>query len=403
MNTLSDFARHALNPDATHVLPVSLGERSYNIHIGGGLLNDAPYLIRDTLGPKARTIIVTDSHLTALYAEKLHQGLQRQNLTQDRPIVIPAGEQSKSFSYLSFLLDQLFQMHIDRKTVLIALGGGVVGDLVGFAASIALRGIDFIQMPTTLLAQVDSSVGGKTGINSPRGKNLIGSFYQPRMVLIDVDTLKTLPMREMRAGYAEIVKYGLIRDKKFYEWLEGRGHNLLNGKKEKQIHAVHVCCAMKAEIVAADEKETSPAAVRDPLNMNVDPLFDTSRKVSRALLNLGHTFAHAFEAATNFSNGLLHGEAVALGCVKSFQLSERLGLCKEGVTARIRDHFKRVELPTSIKGRGFEAGKLIAHMYNDKKAEAGQLTFVLAKDIGEAFVERHVPAEQVRAVLEEDL
>src|ERR1043166_9480488 len=398
MNTLSDFARQALNPDATHVLPVHLGARSYNIHIGSGLLNDAANLIRATLGAQRRTIIVTDSHVAAPYAENLHKLLQRNNLTQEPPIVTPAVEQSKSFSYLSFLRDQLFQLHIDRKTVLIALGGGVVGDLVGFAASIALRGIDFIQIPTTLLAQVDSSVGGKTGINSPRGKNLIGSFHQPRQVIIDVDTLKTLPMRELRAGYAEIVKYGLIRDRKFYEWLEGRGHNLLNGKKEKQIHAIQMCCQMKAGIIASDEKETSHSTT--PLNMSVDPLFeaDATPKLSRALLNLGHTFAHAFEAATNFSNGLLHGEAVALGCIKAFELSERLGLCPEGAAARIRDHFKQVELPVSIKGRGFEAGKLIAHMYNDKKAEGGQLIFVLAKGIGEAFVERHLPAAEVRAV-----
>jgi 3-dehydroquinate synthase len=379
MSLLSRFVAHTLNPDERQTLTVSLGNRSYPIHIGSGLLNEASYLIRETLG-QVRCIIITDSHVAPHYAEKLQQNLAQANMCQDEPLVMPAGEQSKTFSYLSFLLDHLFQRTIDRRTVLVALGGGVIGDLTGFAASIALRGIDFVQIPTTLLAQVDSSVGGKTGINSPRGKNMIGSFHQPRLVLADVDTLKTLPTRELRAGYAEIVKYGLIYDKPFFEWLETKGHALLHGKKEKQVHAIKTCCAMKAEIVSKDEKESG----------------------LRMVLNLGHTFGHAFEAGAGFSNTLLHGEAVALGLVKAFELSHRLGHCKPAEIERVRHHLNAVGLPTSIKGRGFDSGQLLGHMYSDKKAENGELTFILARSIGEAFVERHVAANDVRAILDVD-
>lgn len=364
-------------PEVQQTVTVGLGARSYPIYIGSGVLQSLPYLIRDTLGAP-RCLIITDTHLLPLYGQKLFASLQKAGLCKDDPLVLPAGEQAKTFSYLSFVLDHLFQKNVDRKTMLIALGGGVIGDLVGFAASVALRGIDFIQIPTTLLAQVDSSVGGKTAINSPRGKNLIGAFHQPRMVAIDADTLKTLPSREMKAGYAEVVKYGLLGNAEFFSWLEEKGHKLLAGKTEKQVHAITVSCQMKAEIVGRDEKE----------------------KGDRALLNLGHTFAHSFELAANFNNSLLHGEAVAIGLVKAYELSARLGHASAADVARVREHLKAAGLPISITGRGWTTEALLSNMYKDKKAEHGELTFVLPKGIGASFVERHVPADHVRAVLD---
>lgn len=371
------FLTNILNPD-NQAINVNLGNRSYPIYVGGGLLVDAPFLIRDTFNTP-RCIIITDSHLSKIYAEKFHAGMVRAGVCKDDPLVIPAGEQAKTFSYLSFILDHLFQKNIDRKTMLVALGGGVMGDLVGFAASIAMRGIDFIQIPTTLLAQVDSSVGGKTAINSPRGKNLIGTFHQPRMVIADVDTLKTLPTRELRAGYAEIVKYGLISNPAFYDWLESKGHNLLAGRPEKQIRAIKTCCEMKAAIVAEDEKESTG---------------------KRALLNFGHTFGHAFELMANYDASLLHGEAVAIGMAKAFELSTRLGICPERDTLRVKEHLAAVNLPISLKGRNWSSDSILAHMYRDKKAENGKLNFVLTKGIGQAFVQEHVQASDVKAVLE---
>lgn len=377
MSVLGDMVQHALHPDDGKPIQVNLGNRSYNIEIGGGNLQNLVYTLRDTFG-SPRCIIITDSHLMPLYGQKLHALLNKAGMCKDDPLVLPAGEQAKTFSYLSFVLDHLFQKGVDRKTMLIALGGGVVGDLVGFAAAVALRGIDFIQIPTTLLAQVDSSVGGKTAINSPRGKNLIGAFHQPRYVLIDVDTLKSLPSRELKAGYAEIVKYGLLGNAEFFNWLEQKGHNLLHGKKEKQAHAVRTCIQMKADIVGRDEKESG----------------------ERALLNLGHTFAHAFEIAANYNNSLLHGEAVAIGLVKAYELSERLGHCTASDTARVKEHLKMVGLPITHHGRGWQTEVLLGHMYKDKKAENGELTFILPKGIGHSFVEKHVPADHVRAVLD---
>lgn len=377
MSLFSDIA-HALHPDEMKTVQVNLAERSYPIHIGSNLISQAAFYVRNALGNDARCLIITDSNVSPLYANRLHEGLARANLTKDAPLVLPAGEQTKNFSHLSFVLDHLFQKDIDRKTVLIALGGGVIGDLVGFAAAVALRGIDFIQVPTTLLAQVDSSVGGKTAINSPRGKNLIGAFHQPRLVLSDVDTLKTVPLRELKSGYAEIVKYGLLGNADFFIWLEQKGKALIGGNHAKQIHAVEVSCRMKAEIVAEDEKESG----------------------RRALLNLGHTFGHAFEQAANYDGSLLHGEGVALGMVKAFQLSERLGLSPASDTERVIRHFDDVGLPTSIRGRGWDADRLIGTMHKDKKAEGGALTFVLVKGIGQAFVEKQVEASHVRAVLD---
>jgi 3-dehydroquinate synthase len=359
---------------------VNLGERSYPIHIGVGLLDRTAELIRDALGNR-RCLVVTDTSVQRFYGQRVHDNLTQAGLTKDDLLVMPTGEQTKNFSYLSFVLDNLFMKNIDRKTVLVALGGGVIGDLTGFVAAIALRGLDFVQIPTTLLSQVDSAVGGKTGINSPRGKNLIGAFHQPKLVIIDVDTLKTLPTREVKAGYAEVVKYGLLGNASFFRWLEKNGPAITAGKQarqEIQVQAIRTSCAMKAHYVTQDEKDFG----------------------MRALLNLGHTFAHAFETLSNYDGSLLHGEAVAIGLVKAFQLSHRLGFCSEADMKAVHEHIKMMGLPTSIVGRGMPIEALIATMFNDKKVMDGELTFILVKGIGEAFIEHKIPTEHVRAVLE---
>jgi 3-dehydroquinate synthase len=356
------------------------GDRGYPIHIGTGLIDRTAEMIRDKLGER-RCLVVTDTTVQRFYGQRVQEQLTQAGLVRDDILVMPTGEQTKNFSYLSFVLDNLFMKNIDRKTVLVALGGGVIGDLTGFVAAIALRGLDFVQIPTTLLSQVDSAVGGKTGINSPRGKNLVGAFHQPRLVIIDVDTLKTLPTREIKAGYAEIVKYGLLGNASFFRWLETNGPHITAGKaakQEMQVQAIRTSCAMKAHYVAQDEKDTA----------------------QRALLNLGHTFAHAFETLSNYDGSLLHGEAVAIGLVKAFQLSHRLGFCPEEDVARVQAHIKAMGLPTSIQGRGWPLEALIATMFNDKKVMDGELTFILVKGIGQAFIESKIPTEHVRAVLE---
>ncbi len=282
-------------------------------------------------------------------------------------------------------MNALLDQRPDRKTTLVALGGGVVGDLTGFAASVLLRGVDFIQVPTTLLAQVDSSVGGKTGINTRHGKNLVGAFYQPRLVLADTDVLDTLPRRELLAGYAEVAKYGLIDDPAFFEWCENNAADLLNGDAAKRTYAIEQSCRAKARVVAADERETTDL---------------------RALLNLGHTFAHALEAETGFGPDLLHGEAVGAGMAMAFDLSAKLGLCPAGDAQRVRAHLGAVGLPVRLRAIGgdnkrrWDAARLIDHMRGDKKAEAERLTFVLARGIGKAFVTRDVDEGQLRGLLD---
>jgi 3-dehydroquinate synthase len=269
---------------------------------------------------------------------------------------------------------------------LVALGGGVVGDLVGFAASVLMRGVDFIQVPTTLLAQVDSSVGGKTAINTRHGKNLVGTFYQPRLVLADTDVLDTLPRRELLAGYAEVVKYGLIGDPAFFDWCEKNATDLLAGDAARRTYAIEQSCRAKARIVAADERETTDL---------------------RALLNLGHTFGHALEAETGFGPDLLHGEAVGTGMALAFDLSARLGLCPAGDAERVRAHLGAVGLPVRLRSIGgdnrrrWDAAKLIEHMRGDKKAQAGHLTFILARGIGKAFVTRDVDESALRGLLDQ--
>jgi len=361
---------------------VDLGARSYDILIGENVLKNAGATLAPLLN-QPRAIVITDSNVAPLHLKTLEESLATANIETHR-IILPAGEQTKDFTHLAQLLDQCLDAHIARDTTLIALGGGVIGDITGFAAAIALRGLNFIQIPTTLLAQVDSSVGGKTGINTKHGKNLVGSFHQPRFVLIDIATLDTLPDREIRAGYGEVIKYGLINDVPFFEWLEKHGVDLCNGNHDARKQAVEICCKAKAAIVAADEHEAG----------------------QRALLNLGHTFAHAFESESGYSDKLLHGEAVSIGMVMAFELSQRMGLCPEADTQRIKSHFSAVHLPTSLAGisePSWTADRLMAHMGQDKKVRAGRLTFILAKGIGQSFVTQDVDSNMVLELLKEAL
>ncbi len=353
---------------------VELGSRGYDIAIGERLLASAGEYIAPLVKTKP-VIIVTDEQVARLYLHRLTNSLEEKDISA-RPVVLPAGEQTKSFAQLEGLIETILEQKPDRGSLLIALGGGVIGDITGFAASIALRGIDFVQIPTTLLAQVDSAVGGKTAVNSRHGKNLIGSFHQPLLVLADISTLTTLPKREMRAGYAEIVKYGLINDAGFFGWLEKNGHALLAGNAAALTHAVAESCRAKAAIVASDERESG----------------------ARALLNFGHTFAHALEAETGYSDTLLHGEAVAIGMVMAFELSVKLGLCDAAELARVKAHWKEAGLPASpldIRNQ-WELDALMDHFSRDKKARGGKLTFVLTRGIGRAFVNTDTDSAAVR-------
>ena len=296
-------------------------------------------------------------------------------------IVVPAGEGSKDFTTLNMVLEKMLAQGVDRKTLVIAFGGGVVGDLAGVAASLVMRGVDFVQIPTTLLSQVDSSVGGKTGINSATGKNTIGAFYQPRLVIADVSLLDSLPRRELLSGYAEVVKYGLIKDKPFFEWCRANGERLLAGDREAQIYAVGVCCKHKAKIVAADEREAG----------------------ERALLNLGHTFGHALETITGYGQLLMHGEAVAIGMVMAFQFSARIGVGSHNDVHDLRDHLAAVGLPVTPPAFAYDIDRLMQLMAQDKKAEDGKLTLILARGIGQSFIARDVSAKEVRALWAEVL
>ncbi|HYB09904.1 MAG TPA: 3-dehydroquinate synthase [Alphaproteobacteria bacterium] len=360
-------------------ISVSLGARGYEIVLGSGVLDRAGELMAPILA-RPRVAVVTDRN-TAVHLPRLKAALDRARIVHDE-VVLPSGETTKDFAHLEALIDRLLAGRIERSTALIALGGGVIGDLTGFAASIVLRGIDFVQIPTTLLAQVDSSIGGKTGINTGHGKNLVGSFHQPRLVIADLSTLDTLPPREFLAGYAEIVKYGLLGDAEFFDWLEAHGESLIEGDASARLHAVAKSCRAKAAIVAEDEREAG----------------------QRALLNLGHTFAHAFEAETGFGAELLHGEAVALGMVMAFDLSVRLGHCAPEDATRVRRHLTAVGLPTELTrgdGRRWDAGALLDHMARDKKVRDGKVTFVLARGIGRAFVAHDVAREAVRELLDD--
>ena len=360
-------------------VPVGLGARAYEVVIGPNLLAEAGRRIAP-LAPRKRLAVVSDETVWALHGVQLTAALEAAGLVV-LPVIVAPGEQTKSFEGLAEVTDRLLGLELDRGDIIAAFGGGVVGDLTGFAAAIYKRGIDFVQIPTTLLAQVDSSVGGKTAIDTPRGKNLVGAFHQPRLVLADLDVLATLPDREMRAGFSEVIKYGLLGDFGFFEWLESNARAVLAREPAALAHAVARSVEMKAEIVAEDEKEQG----------------------RRALLNLGHTFGHALEAETGYGAALLHGEAVAAGQALAFRFSAAQGLCSGQDAARATAAIAGAGLPTrldEIPGHPFDAGRLVRHMAQDKKAEAGRLTFILARALGDAFVAREVDAEAVRRFLE---
>lgn len=361
------------------LLRVELGSRSYDIQVGDRVLADAGKILKPLIGSR-RLIIVSDEQVARLYLHRLSNALEAENILY-RSVVIKPGESTKSLPSFSNLIETLLEQNPDRKTVLVALGGGVVGDITGFAASVLLRGVDFIQIPTTLLSQVDSSVGGKTGINSKSGKNLIGSFHQPILVLADVSTLATLPERERKAGYAEVIKYGFINDEPFFAWLEKNGAPLLKGDTHLLADAVVRSCKAKASIVGRDEKES-----------NV-----------RALLNFGHTFGHALEAETGYSDALLHGEAVAIGMVMAFAASVKMGLCPQKDLERVLAHYKAMGLPASPLSvrKDWDIEKLMGHFEHDKKTESGKLTFILSRGIGEAFIAKDVEKTLIRQVLVE--
>jgi 3-dehydroquinate synthase len=357
---------------------VDLAGRAYDILVGPGLLARAGALIAGAAG-RRRLVVVTDTTVERLHLPALAGSLQAAGLRVDT-VAVPAGEASKDLRRFPALLERILDLGIDRHTLLVALGGGVVGDLAGFAAASLLRGLDFVQIPTTLLAQIDSSVGGKTGVNTRHGKNLVGAFHQPLLVLADLDLLATLPRRELLAGYGEMVKYGLLGDADFFRALEAEAARLLALDPAVLGPAVALCCRLKARIVAEDERESG----------------------RRALLNLGHTFGHAFEAETGFGDRLLHGEGVALGMVMAARLSVRLGRLEPGAAERIAAHLAAVGLPTRPDRLGLGpdcVDRLLGHMAHDKKASDGRLTFVLLDAIGRAAVETGVDRTIVAEVL----
>jgi 3-dehydroquinate synthase len=369
------------NDKRRDTVSVDLGTRTYDIHIGENLLQETGRYIAPLLN-RPFAAIVTDENVARHHLKTLEASLTAAGI-KSVAIILPAGEKTKSFSALADLCEQLLATGVERRDKILAFGGGVIGDLAGFAAAILRRGVDFIQIPTTLLAQVDSSVGGKTGINTSQGKNLIGAFLQPVKVLADTSLLATLPRRELAAGYAEVVKYGLLGDLSFFEWLETNAELLMRGDAQARAHAIHQSCSAKAAIVAEDETEQGV----------------------RALLNLGHTFGHALESATGYGNRLLHGEGVAIGMVQAFRFSERLKHCKPGTADRVAKHLKNVGLPThisDIEGSLPPIADLVAIMRQDKKAQSGKLTFILARAIGDAFIAKNIPDKEVSAFLQED-
>ena len=366
-------------------LRVALAERSYDILIGSGLIERAGAEMLPLMR-RRQAVVITDETVARHYLEPLRQSLAHSAIAH-AAVILPPGEGTKDLAHFGRLVDEVLGRGIERGTMLVALGGGVIGDIAGFAAATLLRGIDFVQIPTTLLAQVDSSVGGKTAINTSAGKNLLGAFYQPRLVLADTGSLATLPIRELGAGYAEIAKYGLIRDAGFFEWLEAGGRAVCGLEDEALTRAVLVSCRMKADIVAADERETGD---------------------ERALLNFGHTFGHALEAETGFGDRLLHGEAVALGMVLAFDFAVRLGLALGQDAHRVRRHLAAAGLPTELAALGlsgvqdaYAADRLLAHMGKDKKVRDGAITLILPRRIGDVFVMRDAPLDQLRAFLAE--
>ena len=367
---------------SSELVHVALGARSYDILVGDDLLSKAGDHIAPLLGLQ-RTIVISDENVAPLYSDRVVKSLARHGIDCDC-IVLEPGEGSKSFKNFEALLERLLACRVERGMTLLALGGGVVGDLAGFAASVLLRGMDVIQLPTSLLAQIDSSVGGKTGINSRHGKNLIGSFHQPRLVVADTGALDNLPPRELAAGYAEMVKYGLIDDLEFFVWLEEYGSRIMGGDAAARQQAIAHCCRAKARIISEDEQENG----------------------RRALLNLGHTFAHAFEAECGYGDALLHGEAVSIGIVLAFRLSHRLGLCSEADVENVSAHLAAHGLPTEATQLPPTAQRreaLLLHMRHDKKIKDGRLHLILTRGIGGAFLASDVEPQEIAAALDDFL
>ena len=367
--------------DDIRTIPVALGDRSYDVMIGCNLLARTGALLEERFG-SARSVVVSDENVAARHLATLTESIGERCRGS---IVLPPGEQTKSFSRLGELCDRLLALGVERGDIVVALGGGVIGDLTGFAAAILRRGVRFVQIPTSLLAQVDSSVGGKTGINTRQGKNLVGAFHQPSLVLADIDTLATLPVRQMRAGYAEVVKYGLLGDLPFFERLESRWQPLFGNDPRAIALAVETSVSAKAAIVARDETEQG----------------------DRMLLNLGHTFGHALEAWAGYSDRLLHGEAVAIGMAQAFRFSQSQGLCEPGTAERVSTHLAAIGLPTriaDIAGADRPTVKtLLSLMAQDKKVRDGQMTFILVRGIGQSFVSRDVTVPAITAFLEREL
>ena len=362
----------------TNIVPVELGERSYEVRIGPGLIDCAGAEIAPLLRRK-RVAVVTDETVAGLHLARLTVALEAEGIAV-AALALPPGEATKGWPQLARTAEWLLEQKVERRDVVVAFGGGVIGDLVGFAAAVLRRGVRFVQLPTTLLAQVDSSVGGKTGINTAQGKNLVGAFHQPSLVLADTAVLDTLPARDFLSGYGEVVKYGLLGDAGFFDWLEGAGPALAAGDAAARLRAVTRSVEMKAGIVARDETEEG----------------------ERALLNLGHTFCHALEKATGYSDRLLHGEGVAIGCALAFELSSRLGLCSQEDPSRVRAHLRAMgmkvdmsDIPGDLPG----AEALLALMAQDKKVIDGRLRFILARGIGQAFVAEDVPGDRVLRLL----
>jgi len=379
--------RSAAAVDEREIVNVNLGARSYDIVIGRGVAGSLGERIA-ALRPGAKTFVVTDENVAPLILPAIKQALASAGVKTDS-IVVPPGESSKSFPVFEQVCEAIVGARIERGDLVIALGGGVIGDLAGFAAAVVRRGLDYVQVPTTLLAQVDSSVGGKTAIDSAHGKNLIGAFHQPILVVADTALLDTLPIREFRAGYAEMAKYGLLGDAAFFDWLDANWKEVFAGGKSSEgfarDHAIAVSCRAKAAIVARDERETG----------------------DRQLLNLGHTFGHALEAGCGFSQRLLHGEAIAIGMALAFEFSAaRQGLCAKAEAARVARHLAAAGLPTRIQDIPPplpSTGELMELIAQDKKIKRGRLTFILVRGIGDAFIETGVDAAEVRTFLSEKL
>jgi 3-dehydroquinate synthase len=364
---------------------VDLAERAYDVLVGPGLLANSGNLLTATLAARRCAIVTDDNVDRASHLNALEQSLRGGGLDVLGTVVLPPGEATKSFANLQTVVEDLLELGLERRDVVVALGGGVIGDLAGFAASVLRRGVRFVQIPTTLLAQVDSSVGGKTGINTAQGKNLAGAFHQPSLVLADTGALATLPDRQMRAGYAEILKHAILGDRVYFDWLEKNAAAVLARDNDAVVHAVARSVEMKAAIVARDETEQG----------------------DRMLLNLGHTFGHAFEAWAGFSDRLFHGEAVAIGTAVAVRFSERLGLCPPGTAARVSAHLDAIDLPTRIRQipgqKRPELDQLMTLMSQDKKVRDGRMTFILVRDIGEAFISRDIERAQVEAFLTEEI